>query len=700
MKNKLKFLLLILIIASGAYLSHHYQLTSKITPQSFKLTIESYGRAGPIVYMLSYILTSLILFPASLLSTSAGFIWGPYFGTFYTVIGASLSAIVPFFLARTLGRGSVQSKLPENGKICDMFISQNGFFSVLIMRLIPLFPWDLTNYGCGFCGIKTRDYLLATFVGIIPGSFAFNLAGANLGNSPDPWQIALFSSIFLALSLMGFIYKFFYLPRKRAAAFDFDIGIIGGGSAGLSACVGATGLGARTLLIDRAKDNQFGGDCLKTGCVPSKSLIRSAEVNALINNSGQFGLPAVRAEKVDFSKVAARIREIQKSIGRNDVRERFESLGASVVQGDAKFIDNHKVDVGGKVYSADKWIIATGSAPFVPPIPGLDKVKFMTSDNIFDLNELPETLLVVGGGPIGVELAQAFLQLGSKVVILDMADQILAIEDPEVAAPVISALVSKGVKIYNRIEGLEFKSESETIIASFKLVEEQISVRASHLLVATGRKPVISSLALENAGVKIEKGAIIVDKHLKTSQDNIYACGDSNGKLMFTHVAAAEAAVAVANALLRIPRRIDYDKVPWCTFTSPEVASIGLNQKFAKQRKIDYEILQVEFADVDRAETESETEGFARVLIDAKGRLLGAQIVGHNAGELIHMLIPFVVARKKITDAAKEIVIYPCRADYVKKLQSEYLKKKFFNPTWRNRLKKIFGFRGPIKNES
>ncbi len=695
MKSKNKLILLILIILLGAGISWHFELTSKITTESFKAFINGFGRLGPVIYIVSYILTSLILFPAALLSTSAGFIWGPYLGTFYTVIGASLSAIVPFYLARTLGRESAENMMKGNAQICDNLVSENGFFAVLIARLIPVLPWDLINYGSGFCGIKTRDYLLATVVGIIPGSFAYNMAGASLGKPLDPRQIALILAIFGVLSVGGLLYKLFYLPRQKMARYDFDIGIIGAGAAGLSACVGATGLGARTLLIDKSADNQFGGDCLKTGCVPSKALIKTAELRHYVSRLADFALPTVDYPPVNMQDITSRIKNIQKSIGRNDLRERFENLGATVIQGKASFIDANKVTVNDQIVSANIWLVCTGSVPFVPPIIGIDKVKYLTSDSIFDLEELPDKLIVIGGGPIGVELAQAFLRLGSKVAIIDMADRILAVEDPEIAEPVINALKKEGAEIINNAKILGLNTESDRIRVTIEKDGNNQIIDGSHILIATGRKADLTLLQLENAGVKTEKGAIVTDKHMRTSVNNIFACGDSNGKFQFTHVAGAEASVAVANGLLGIPKSMNYDSAPWCTFTDPEVASIGLNRRMAEQRKLDFETIQVPFSEVDRAETESETNGFARVLLDKKGRLLGAQIVGQHAGELIHLLIPFVAANKKLTEAAKEIVIYPCRADYLKKLQSEYLKKRFFNDTWRSRLQKIFGFRGP-----
>jgi pyruvate/2-oxoglutarate dehydrogenase complex dihydrolipoamide dehydrogenase (E3) component len=393
-------------------------------------------------------------------------------------------------------------------------------------------------------------------------------------------------------------------------------------------------------------------------------------------------------------KVTDRIKNIQDSIGRVDKKQRFEELGATVIQGKAHFLDRNRVVIDGQTVSAFKWIIATGSEPRIPPIPGLEDIKYYTSDSIFAIEELPENLVVIGGGPIGIEMAQAFLRLGSKVTIIDAGSHILGVEDEDLVLPVIETLKNEGAEILTNAKTIKVSPQKGAIIVEVEQNERKFEITGTHLLVATGRKPVAESLQPEKAGVEVQRSAIVTNQRMRTSASNIFACGDCNGKFLFTHVASAEAAVAIANALLHIPKTMNYDHVPWCTYTDPEVASIGLNKKRAAAADIEYEILEAAFADVDRAETESETVGFARALIDKKGRLLGAQIVGKHAGELIHSLIPFVVGKKKITQAAANIVIYPCRSDYLKKLQSEYLKKKFFNPTWKARLKTLFGFRG------
>lgn len=479
------------------------------------------------------------------------------------------------------------------------------------------------------------------------------------------------------------------------AKYDFDLGIIGGGAAGLTAAAGGAQFGAKTILIE--KSAMLGGDCLHYGCVPSKTLIRTAGVYSLIKRSQEFGLPEVQLPPVDLGAVMGRVKNVIEKIQQHDSEERFCSLGARVLFGNPVFIDDHKVAVNGQSISAKSWIIATGSSASLPPLPGLTSVPYWTNETVFKQRKLPSRLIVLGGGPVGLELAQAFARLGAKVTIVEFTDQILGPEDKDIAAVIQEQLEDEGCLIFTGTKalGVEYIDPVIRLTISGKTEKDQPRViEADALLVAAGRKPNIDGLGLDAAGVVYTPRGIPTDFRMKTNISHIYACGDVNGQLPFTHVAGYEAGIALTNAVLRLPRRAAYEKIGWCTYTSPEVASIGLNEKRAGKEGIPYRVLEEQFAGNDRALIEGMDKGKIKLLVSPAGKFLGCQIVGAGAGDLIHEWIIALNGNIKLSTMAGAVHIYPTLSEISKRVSGSLFAEKLFSNSTKSILKFLFSLKG------
>jgi len=475
--------------------------------------------------------------------------------------------------------------------------------------------------------------------------------------------------------------------------YDYDLGIIGGGAAGLTAAAGAAQFGAGTLLIERS--GRLGGDCLHFGCVPSKTLIRTASVWALAARTEEFGLPGLCLPTVDLGAVMDRVRLVVETIQAHDSPERFCRLGAEVRFGQPLFRSDHEVELDGKKLSARSWIIATGSRPALPPVEGLREVPHWTSETVFSQRRLPARLIVLGGGPIGLELAQAFARLGTRVVVVEFLEQILGPEDPDLALILAKRLAAEGVEILTSTRVLRAEAADGAIRLTIAPAEgEARTLSADALLVAAGRRANTEGLGLEAAGVTVTPQGIPVDLRMRTHVPHIYACGDVNGRLPFTHVAGYEAGIAVANAVLRLPRKADYGAVGWCTYTDPEVASIGFNEKRAKQEGLDYRTYEEPFADNDRARAEGETSGKIKLLVTPGNRLLGCQIIGAHAGELIHEWVTALAGGVRLSKLAGAVHVYPTLAETSKRVASQPYAEKLFGDKARGVLQLLFNLKG------
>ena len=475
--------------------------------------------------------------------------------------------------------------------------------------------------------------------------------------------------------------------------YDYDIGIIGGGAAGLTVASGAAQLGAKTLLIE--KEEALGGDCLHYGCVPSKTLIKTAHVYHLMQNGPRFGLPALSPPPVDFREVSGRIRSVIGVIQKHDSVERFCKLGAKVEFGSPEFIDEHAIDLDGKSISARTWVIATGSSSAIPPVEGLDRTPYLTNRDIFYLDKLPGSLIVLGAGPIAVEMAQAFCRLGARVTVIQRSGQILSKEDKDMAEIVKQELEKEGVAFRMNAAVVrvgDLGREREVVIKD--ATGETRTLRAEAILVALGRSPNVAGLGLEKIDIPFDHKGIKVNSYLRTSHKHIYAAGDVIGGYQFTHVAGYEGGVVLSNAIFHLPKKTNYTHVPWCTYTHPELASIGMNEKSAQQAGTDYSVFSEEFKGNDRALAEGESVGRIKLLLDKRGKPIGIQILGPHAGDLLSEWVAIMNGGVGLSKIASAIHPYPTLGEINKKVVGSVFAPKIFSETVRKGLKFFFSFKG------
>lgn len=477
------------------------------------------------------------------------------------------------------------------------------------------------------------------------------------------------------------------------AGYDYDIGILGGGAAGLTVAAGSAQLGAKTLLIE--KEKKLGGDCLHYGCVPSKTLIRSAGVYHLMKNAEKFGLPKVEIPPVDYKRVRERIKSVINTIQEHDSEERFCKLGAKVHFGHALFTDDHTVTSEGKRFTAKTWIIATGSSPMIPPVEGLQKTPFITNKEVFTLDRLPETMIILGGGPIGIEMAQAFARLGSKVTVIDMAEQILNKEDKDMADLVKEVLQKEGVTFHLKSSVVAVKDlGKEREVSVKKESSEIIKLKADTLFVALGRSPNVKDMGLDSLDIKYGRTGIEVDRKLRTGLKHIYAAGDVNGGFQFTHAAGYEGGVVISNAIFHLPRKVDYTHIPWCTYTEPELASIGMNEKMVKKKGYKYKVWTEEFKGNDRSLAEGEENGRIKMILSEKEKPLGVQIAGPHAGELIGEWVALMNGKVKLSTLAGAIHPYPTLTEINKRVTGAFFSEKIFSEKIKKGLKFFFNLKG------
>jgi len=664
-------------------------------PESIKNYILSFGPWALIIFILLYALNTVTLLPPiGIMSLSAGAILGPLYGTVGVMAGSFLGTTITFFIARKVGGSFVQKMIKGKAKEFQDKLDKNGFKVILLIRLLPVLPWEVVNYASGLSKIKYRDYIIATLIGIFPAVLIqvyFSHSAANFDiKDPKVW-IAIIAFILL-LTIPGI-----YLKKKRMVKmkYNYDLIVIGGGAAGLTASTGAGGLGAKTLLIE--KEKELGGDCLHYGCVPSKSLIKSAYCYNILNNSKEYGLPSVNVPKVDFRDVRERINNIISKIQEHDSPEHIkEKYNVDTKFGQARFVDSHTIVLDGENITARNFIICTGSSPSIPPVEGLNDVDYITNKEVFYLDNLPSSLIVLGGGPIGMEMAQAFNRLGSDVTVIQSNVQLLPKEDIDVAGYVRDKLESEGITVHLNSRAEKVEKDGGSVVLTFhdKNINDSKTVKAEAILVSTGRRANVDGLDLEKAGVQLVNRAIRVDDRLRTTAKNIYACGDVNGGYQFTHVAGYEGGIAMVNCIMRVPAKVDYTNVPWCTYLDPEVASVGYNEKRAKGAGLEYRIQREDFNSNDRALAEGETEGFIKMLINKREKVVGVQIVGYHAGDLIHEWVAALNGKVSISTIAQSIHAYPTLSEISKVASGNILAPKFFNNKVKKILKLVFGLQG------
>ncbi len=606
-------------------------------------------------FFLAYVAVTALSIPgAAVMTLAAGALFGLLIGTLIVSFASSVGASLAFLTARFLLRDTLRSRYGKRLKSFDEGIERDGAFYLFSLRLVPVFPFFLVNLLSGLTALRLPTFYGVSQLGMLPGTIAFVYAGTqlaqieSLGDVLSPGLIGAFVAIgLLPLLMRGFtrwlaarrIYKGFKKPKS----FDYNLIAIGAGSAGLVTSYIGAAVKAKVALIERHK---MGGDCLNTGCVPSKALIRTARLLSEARNSERYGIKSMQVE-FDFAQAMQRVKEVISKIEPHDSVERYSSLGVDVIEGEAKLISPWEVEVNGKRISARSLVIATGARPTVPDLPGLDQIDYLTSDTVWNLREQPKRLLVLGGGPIGCELAQCFARLGSQVTLVNREPRLMPREDEDAASLLAEQFQHEGITLALAHSALRVEKVDESNVLVCESKVQEVRLPFDRLLLAVGRTANVKGFGLESLGFVISKrGTIEHDAQLRTNFPNIRACGDVAGPYQFTHVAAHQAWYAAVNGLLAPfwSYNADYSVIPWVTFTDPEIARVGLSEAEAKEQEVEVEVTRYGLDDLDRAIADSNDHGFVKVLTKpGSDVILGASIVGAHAGEL---LPEFVLAMK------------------------------------------------------
>ncbi len=640
------------------------------------------------VYMAVYIVMAALSLPgAAVMTLAGGALFGLMAGSIAVSFASTIGATLVFLAARFLFRDAIQKKFRKRLKAINEGVGKDGAFYLLALRLVPVFPFWVINLVMALTPIRTWTYYWVSQLGMLPATIVYVNAGTQLSQIDSTGDILSIELVgaFALLGLLPLILRWVlrllknrkaYAGHQKPKSFDYNVIVLGAGSAGLvSAYIGST-IKAKVALIEK---HRMGGDCLNTGCVPSKALLRTARLVQEARESERYGVRKMEAE-FSLAEIMQRVRNVIEKIEPHDSPERYRGMGVDVIEGSGKLVSPWAVEVNSETITARSIILATGAEPLVPPIPGLDEVEYLTSDTIWELDELPERLTVLGGGPIGCELAQAFARLGSKVTIVEMADRLVPREDPDASDALMKRLQAEGVTIATGHKAGRFETEGSSgqVIAEYD--GNEVAIEFDQVLVALGRKARTKGFGLEELGVQVSRrGTIEVDPWLRTNFPNIYVCGDAAGPYQFTHVAAHQAWFASVNALLAPFKsfRVDYRVIPWATFTEPEVARVGLNETEAKEQEVDYEVTTYGIGDLDRAIADSHDSGFVKVLTEpGKDKILGATIVGNHAGELIAEFILAMRHGLGLNKILGTIHIYPTMNEANKFAAGEWKKAR------------------------
>jgi pyruvate/2-oxoglutarate dehydrogenase complex dihydrolipoamide dehydrogenase (E3) component/uncharacterized membrane protein YdjX (TVP38/TMEM64 family) len=689
-----KYVFLVLIVAAVAAVllsdAHHF-LSLESMKQNQERLVQAFHESP--LFMASlfaaiYIISTALSIPgATVLTLAAGAIFGVAIGTMIVSFSSTIGASLAFLGSRYFFGDFVQKKFKERLKVVDAGLQKEGSFYLLSLRLLPLFPFFVVNLVMGLTNFGIGRYFIISLIGMLPGTLVYVNAGTQLSKINSVKEI-LSPPVFLSFLLLGILpllAKFIisYLKSrkhlrkyKKPKIFDYNIVVIGGGSAGLVSAYIASAIKAKVALIEKHK---MGGDCLNTGCVPSKALIRSAKIINYLKRAEEFGLEEVQSQ-VRFSKVMERIQSVIRKIEPHDSIERYTELGVECFTGEAQILSPYEVKVNGKILATKTIIVATGARPWVPSIPGMEQIRPLTSDNLWEIRELPQKLLVLGGGPIGCELAQSFARLGSKVTLVEKSDRVLSREDGDAAALVTKSFYVDGVDIRtsHRAIRIEKNLNSYNLICDY--AGKEVALEFDQILVALGRKANVSGFGLEELKVEISKtGTIEADEFLRTTNyPNIYVCGDVTGPYQFTHTASHQAWYASVNALFSPLKtfKVDYRVIPWCTFTDPEVARVGLSESEAIEKGIEFEVTKYEIEDLDRAIADSEARGFVKILTaQGSDKILGATIVGSHAGDIISEYVTAMKYNLGLNKILNTIHIYPTLSEANKAVAGLWKKK-------------------------
>ena len=676
-----------LVLALGIFVGLYFafdlgQFLNLQTLKAQQENIATFQSAKPaltvLIFFCLYVLTTAVSLPgAALLTLASGAIFGVFWGTLIASFASSLGATLALIMSRFLLRDWVMQRFGQRLATIDEGIKHEGAFYLFTLRLVPAFPFFLVNLLFGLTAMKARTFYWVSQLGMFAGTAAYVNAGTQLGKIDSLSGVlspAVLGSFLLLGTLPLIARKIVEIGRankvfagwKKPRHFDRNLVVIGAGSAGLVTAYIAAAVKAKVTLVEKQR---MGGDCLNTGCVPSKALIRSARLLSHMARSQEFGIASARAE-FDFATVMERVQSVIRAVEPHDSIERYSALGVDVVEGSARIVSPWAVEITHKDGSIQRlstrsMVIATGARPFVPPIPGIEEVGYLTSDTVWALRELPKRLIVLGGGPIGSELAQAFARFGAQVTQVEMAPRILIREDPEVSEIVTHRFIKEGIAVLVNHKARQFVIENGEKFLIAEHQEHDVRIPFDAVLVAVGRVANLTGFGLEELGITAGK-TVDTNEFLQTRFPNIYAAGDVAGPFQFTHTAAHQAWYAAVNALFDPFKKFKTDTsvIPWATFVEPEVARVGLNEQEAKEKGVAYESSVYAIDELDRAIADSEAHGFIKVLtVPGKDRILGVTIVGEHAGDLI---AEYVLAMKQgigLNKILGTIHIYPTLAE-------------------------------------
>ena len=683
-KTKLLVFAAIVLAAAAFFALGGQKYLSFESIKAQQATIDAWYATNPLATALGFFaiyvaVTALSLPGATIMTLVAGAIFGLGWGAVVVSFASSIGATLAFLASRFLLRDWVQQRFGQQLKSLNEGVQKEGALYLFTLRLIPVVPFFVINLAMGLTPIRTWTFYWVSQVGMLAGTLVYVNAGTQLAQLQSLSGI-LSPALIGAFVLLGLfpliasralefarsrkVYARWQKPRK----FDRNMVVIGAGSGGLVAALIAAVVKAKVTLVEK---HQMGGDCLNTGCVPSKALIKTARVLAQMRRAKEYGLKSAEAE-FDFADIMERVQRVVKTIAPHDSVERFTGMGVECLMGEAKMVSPWEVEIreaggGTRRLTTRSIVIAAGAAPFVPPIPGLERMGHLTSESLWDLRKLPERLVVLGGGPIGCELAQAFARFGSKVTQVEMLPRLMVREDPEVSAMVAAKFAAEGIDVLTGHKAKAFLLEDKRKVLVCGHEGRDVRIEFDEVLVAVGRAPRVTGYGIEELGIPLTKTRTVqTNEFLQTIYPNIYACGDVAGPYQFTHTASHQAWYASVNSLFGSFRkfRADYSVIPWATFTDPEVARVGLNETEAKEKGIAYEVSRYGIDDLDRAIADEEAHGFVKVLtVPGKDRILGVTLVGDHAGDLI---AEFVMAMRHglgLNKILGTIHIYPTLAE-------------------------------------
>ena len=677
--------LLVLALASLVGLYLWLDLGQYLNLQTLKAqqqVIETYRTDNPglsiALYFSAYVVMAALSLPgAALLTLAGGAVFGLLWGVVIVSFASSIGATLAFLISRFLLRDWVQQRFGQRLQAIDEGVKREGAFYLFTLRLVPVFPFFLVNLLSGLTGMKARTFYWVSQLGMLAGTVVYVNAGTQLAKI-DSLSGILSPGLLGSFALLG---VFPLLARKivdigrtnkvfaawkKPRRFDRNLIVIGAGSAGLVTSYIAAAVRARVTLVEK---HRMGGDCLNTGCVPSKALIRSARLLSHMARSKEFGIASARAE-FDFATIMERVQSVIRTVEPHDSVARYTELGVEVLEGTAKIVSPWEVEITSHDGATQRLstrgiVIATGARPFVPPIPGIEAVGYLTSDTLWNLRQLPRRLVVLGGGPIGSEMTQAFARLGSQVTQVEMGPRLMIREDPEVSELVARRFVAEGISLLLNHRAKQFLVEDGEKILVVEHAGGDLRIPFDAVLVAVGRTANLTGYGLEELGIPTGR-TVETNEFLQTRYPNIYAAGDVAGPFQFTHTAAHQAWYAAVNALFAPFKKFkaDYSVIPWSTFVEPEVARVGLNELEAREKGIPCEVSVYHIDDLDRAIADGEAHGFIKVLtVPGKDRILGVTIVGEHAGDLI---AEYVLAMKQgigLNKILGTIHIYPTLAE-------------------------------------